>query len=204
MSNLSDEDIRLAAELRDWLIKTITDKQEELERLKSQLRLIDILLKTSSFKTALNISSDYGKTLPNQIEQIKDEYIPHKDIKQVTESKEIKDLRRPKDNLLLANVEVFSDFINIIPDPSLQFNINTPPFKSFFINRILEGMRMTDQEKFTKGEIEKSSLFNYSINEENGLISKIIVHNYRERSRLNEIFNTAAWVLSRMLEKSSR
>ena len=38
---------------------------------------------------------------------------------------------------------------------------------------------------------------------ENGDIKSITVSNYRERERLNEIFNTATWVLTRMLEKGN-
>jgi hypothetical protein len=32
-------------------------------------------------------------------------------------------------------------------------------------------------------------------------IKRILINNYRGRERLNEIFNTCTWVLTRMLEK---
>ena len=34
-----------------------------------------------------------------------------------------------------------------------------------------------------------------------GKIKSVTISNYRERERLNEIFNTATWVFTRMLEK---
>ena len=46
---------------------------------------------------------------------------------------------------------------------------------------------------------------NYDIEEEeNGIIGRILINNYREKERLNEIFNTSTWVFTRMIEKSSK
>jgi hypothetical protein len=84
----------------------------------------------------------------------------------------------------------------------INLNINTPPFKSFFLNRILEGMKLKDKEKIQKGEIDESEIIDYKVdNDENGKINSVTISNYRERERLNEIFNTATWVFTRMLEK---
>jgi hypothetical protein len=84
----------------------------------------------------------------------------------------------------------------------INLNINTPPFKSFFLNRILEGMKSKDKEKIQKGEIDESEIIDYNVdNDENGQIKSVTISNYRERERLIEIFNTATWVFTRMLEK---
>ncbi len=50
-STYSEEDIRHAAEIREWLIKQISDRQEEVERLRTTLSIIDNLLKQGSFKS---------------------------------------------------------------------------------------------------------------------------------------------------------
>ncbi len=52
MTNYSDDDIRQAAEIREWLVKQLADKQEEIERLRTTLLLIDSLLKQGSFKSS--------------------------------------------------------------------------------------------------------------------------------------------------------
>src|SRR5215210_8796384 len=54
-SGYSEEDIRRAAEIREWLIKEISDKQEEVERLRTTLSIIDNLLKQGSFRAAANL-----------------------------------------------------------------------------------------------------------------------------------------------------
>ncbi|MFL6502395.1 MAG: hypothetical protein ACJ70W_02535, partial [Nitrososphaera sp.] len=54
-SGYSEEDIRRAAEIREWLIKEISDRQEEVERLRTILSIIDNLLKQGSFRAAANL-----------------------------------------------------------------------------------------------------------------------------------------------------
>ena len=57
MSNFSEDDIRHAAEVREWLMKQISDKQEQVDKMSTILELIDSLLKQSSFKPASSITS---------------------------------------------------------------------------------------------------------------------------------------------------
>ena len=154
MLNYSEEDIKNAAELRDWVLKQLSDKQEEINRLKRLLLLIDNLLKQESFKPASKLERSLNNTASSIInakqEQvnrnkstIKTEYKKHnpdtlnENVSTFTETRELK---RLKDNLSLAKVNISSQTIEIIPEKDLLFSIETPPFKSFFIKRILEGM----------------------------------------------------------------
>ena len=57
MSNYSEDDVRSAPEIREWLIKQISDKQDEVERLRIILSLIDSLLKQGSFKAPSSLGS---------------------------------------------------------------------------------------------------------------------------------------------------
>ena len=115
---------------------------------------------------------------------------------------EIRSLKRAKDNLLISNAEYTSTYVRILLVDDINLNINTPPFKSFFLNRILEVMKLKDKEKNQKGEIDESEIIDYKVdNDENGKINSVTISNYRERERLNEILNTATWVFTRMLEK---
>ena len=121
------------------------------------------------------------------------------------EVKELRLLKRVKDNLLLANAELFANSLEIIPAEGIILNVNTPPFKSFFLNRILEGMKTKDAEKVSQKQIKDIESLNYQIEEDkNGSIKKITIINYRDKERLNEIFNTSTWVFTRMIEKSGK
>jgi hypothetical protein len=113
-------------------------------------------------------------------------------------------LKRAKDNLLISNAEYTPAFVRIALTDDMNLNINTPPFKTFFLNRILEGMKTKDKEKVQKGELGESEIIDYKVdNDEDGKINSVMISNYRERERLNEIFNTATWVFTRMLEKGN-
>ncbi|MGH9988837.1 MAG: hypothetical protein ACREAS_00200, partial [Nitrososphaera sp.] len=121
------------------------------------------------------------------------------------DNRNIKPLKRAKDDFLLANAEISPDAVVLVPAPGINLNVNTPPFKSFFLNRILEGMKNKDAEKVSQGALSESGALNYKVEEDDsGMIKRIVINKYREKDRLQEIFNTSAWVFTRMLEKSGR
>ena len=222
MSSFSEDDIRRAAEVREWLVKEVTNKKEELDKLRNTLLIVDSLLKKTSFISALNLESP-ASNLKNRSTQ---EYQPLHEEEDTTQQKpkinsvmkspsdeyrnddthgvEIRPLKRAKDNLLISNAEYTPTYVRIALVDDINLNINTPPFKTFFLNRILDGMKMKDREKVQKGELIESEIIDYRVdNEENGKINSVMISNYGERERLNEIFNTATWVFTRMLEKGN-
>jgi hypothetical protein len=244
-SGYSEEDIQRAAEIREWLIKEISDRQEEVERLRTTLSIIDNLLKQGSFRAAANfgfgaaatsapagpataataqVQQQARSTPPPPQQQQQEAAVAAPTLRATADngagddSRNIKPLKRAKDDFLLANAEISPDEVIIIPAPGINLNVNTPPFKSFFLNRILEGMKSKDTEKVSQGALRESDALNYKVEEEeqdigasgggggssNGIIKRIVINKYREKDRLQEIFNTSAWVFTRMLEKSGR
>jgi hypothetical protein len=242
-SGYSEEDIRRAAEIREWLIKEISDRQEEVERLRTTLSIIDNLLKQGSFKAAANLgfaaaatptpAGPATTTATEEVEQQTRQTAAQPSAAKMQQqqqqagaaaaaptlratadngvtggdnSRNIKPLKRAKDDFLLANAEISPDAVVIVPAPGINLNANTPPFKSFFLNRILEGMKNKDAEKVSQGALSESDALNYKIEEDEsgGIIKRIVINKYREKDRLQEIFNTSAWVFTRMLEKSGR
>ena len=227
MSSYSEEVVRRAADIREWLTKQVADKQEEIERLRTMLFLVDMLLKRGSFKTAASLESvtssstikpsDESSTIAgyqqtreaagndnNDINAIRRVVVPTAEQQDntLTSFTEVRQLRRIKDNLLLATATLFPTRVEITPVDGINLDVNTQPFKTFFLNRILEGMKARDIEKVNRGEIQESESLNYQIEEKDGtLIKKIMISNYREKDRLSEIFNTSTWVLTRMMEK---
>ena len=216
MLNYSEEDIKNAAELRDWVLKQISDRQEEIDRLKRLLLLIDNILKQESFKPASKLERSINQSENSIRERRPDSVIANKSTVKVENKKyssnlednvstdiETRVLKRLKDNLLLAKVNISPQTIEITPEKGLSFNTDTPPFKSFFIKRILEGMITQDRTKNRQKQLSNQDLLNYTIYENEGKIKKIIINNYREKERLTDIINTSAWVFTRMLEKDN-
>ena len=226
MSSFSEDDIRRAAEVREWLVKEVTNKKEELDKLRNTLQIVDSLLKRTSFISASNLESSASHLKNNGTQQRQSVNEEDEDEEETTQQElktnsvtksssekyrenntpgvEIRSLKRVKDNLLISNAEYTPAFVKIALTDDLNLNINTPPFKTFFLNRILEGMKTKDKEKVQKGELGESEVIDYKVdNDEDGKINSVMISNYRERERLNEIFNTATWVFSRMLEKGN-
>ena len=222
MSSFSEDDIRRAAEVREWLVKEVTNKKEELDKLRDTLLIVDSLLKKTSFITASNLESSATNIKDKIVPEIQS--VQEKENEMTTKTKsssdltselasndnslddnqgvEIKPLKRAKDNFLISNAEYTPTYVKIPLVNDINLNINTPPFRSFFINRILEGMKTKDKEKIQKGEISESDIIDFKVDsDQNGIIKSVTVSNYREKERLNEIFNTATWVFTRMLEK---
>src|SRR5581483_1043880 len=209
MSDYSEDDVRRAAEVREWVIKQISDKQEEVDRFRTVLTIIDSLLKQGRFKAAASLGSfaPAGKTTTAQVQQARQQTpAPRQQVAPTLKSsdnRDIRPLKRAKDDMLLAETEVLPNAIVISPAAGMNYNINTPPFRSFFLNRILDGMKNKDAEKVSQGALKESDALNYKVEEEgSGQIKRIVINNYREKERLQEIFNTSTWVLTRMLEKS--
>lgn len=224
MSSFSENDIRRAAEIRELLIKEISEKEEELEKLRNMQLLVDAILKGGSFKPASTISpgdssakceveSSIGSE-GTHIDENRESITTEKQVP-VTRPKirndpyyieeiESKELRQVRDNLLLANADITSANIKINPVENLSLNINVSPFRTFFLNRILDGMKSKDNEKIERGEFDESYRLDYQLDTDTvGTIRSITITNYRERERLQEILSTVTWVMSKMVEKGS-
>ena len=216
MLGYSDDDIKNAAEIREWLTKQILEKQDEIEKIKITLSLIDSVLKQGSFKTAanLNLSKNFlsneqkievnsmKKTANNYYKRQRGDEEQSESREQVFEETRL--IKRLKDNTPVARVHVTSEEVTIIPEDNIKISIETPPFRSFFLNRILQGMKNKDLDKSKQGQLSESDIISYDITteEENkDILKQIKIKNYRDKERINEIFNTAAWVLTRMLDK---
>ncbi len=205
----SDDEIKRFAMLREWVVKQIEEKEEELERLREMLAVVDNMLKQVSFKPAgmlqkeerVGVEMGVGgeaKPIERSVEEVK-EVVSSKAVEgEYTEVRQLK----TKDGVLLANAYIASDAISIVPASDVRLNVNTPPFQSFFINRILKEMKGRDKERVRKGEIRGEQVLDYSIDLDEGKnIKRILIRNYRDKDRLNELINSSTWVLTRMLEK---
>jgi hypothetical protein len=206
MSGYSEDDVRRAADIREWLVKQIADRQEEVERLRTALSLIDGLLKQGSFRAAATLGAfTAGSPATAQVQQARTAP-PRQQAAgtlKSTDDRDIRPLKRAKDDFVLGSVEVLPTTVIIVPSQEVSLNVNTPPFRSFFLNRILDGMKSKDAERIGQGAMKESDALTYRVEDENGLIRRIVIDNYRERERLQEIFNTSSWVFTRMLEKNS-
>ena len=172
-----DRDTKKAAELKLWLEQRIAELQEEIERLKETLGYVDTTLRVSTFKQAIDMMAE------------------------TREAPEVRELKRDKGGQVIATASITSDAVAIEPNSGAVLKSSTPPFRSFLIGKILQGMKSKDEELVQSGKLVKGAELKFDFDEVNGSITKLTIENYREKARLNEILSTVSWTFSRMLEK---
>ena len=188
---MSEDELRRNADLKLWMETRIGELQEEIDRLKEALAVIDSVLRASSFKPAAVLASA-GPRPPSVSEatELTGEPIP-----------EIRELKKDRGGETIAVAQVTKQRLKIEPVPEVTLKAETPPFKSFLLGKILSGMKSADEDSVAKGRLKKGDELRYALSEKGGRISALVVENYREKERMAEILNTVAWTFSRMLEK---
>ncbi len=186
----SDDQLRRNAELKLWMETRIAELQEEMDRLKEALAVIDSVLRASSFRPAAELAASGPRSARGEAEEAEPEAIP-----------EIRQLKRDRGGDTIAVAQVTSKKVKIEPVPDVTLKADTPPFKSFLLGKILAGMKSNDEEAVAKGRLPKGNEMSYSLSEKGGKITALVIENYREKERLSEILNTTSWTFSRMLEK---
>ena len=189
----TDEQIQKMLELKESIIDKMAKHQDELDFLQKNLDVLDVVLKGSSFTKA--------SSLPRSTEPVTKE--PEEEKIEVKEEKsESIQIKKNKDGEVIANAFVTPEKISIILNEGIGLTDEIPPLRSFFIERIIGEMKKIDSTDVKNGKIDESSVIDCIINKNGPAIREIIIKNYRQKERLDEIINTATWSLTRMLENS--
>jgi len=181
----TDEQIQKMLELKESIIDKMAKYQEELDFLKKNLEVLDVILKGSSFTKASSLPRKEEEK--SEIEIKKEESIP---------------IKKNKDGEVIANAFVTPEKISIILNEGIGLTDEIPPLRSFFIERIIGEMKKIDNADVKNGKIDQRSVIDCVINKNGPAIREIIIKNYKQKERLDEIINTATWSLTRMLENS--
>jgi len=189
----TDEQIQKMLELKESIIDKMAKHQDELDFLQKNLDVLDVVLKGSSFTKA--------SSLPRSTESITKE--PEvEEIEAKEEKPESIQIKKNKDGEVIANAFVTPEKISIILNEGIGLTDEIPPLRSFFIERIIGEMKKIDSTDVKNGKIDENSVIDCVINKNGPAIREIIIKNYRQKERLDEIINTATWSLTRMLENS--
>jgi len=183
----SDDQIQKILELKESIIDKMSKHQEELDFLEKNLEILDVVLKGSSFTKASSLPRKAEVNQENEIKENKPKSIP---------------IKKNNGDEIIANAFVTPEQISIIINEGIGLTDETPPLKSFFIERIIGEMKKTDSVDVKDGKIDENSVIDCVINKNGPSIREIIIKNYRQKERLDEIINTATWSLTRMLENS--
>ena len=181
-----EEKIKKIAELRARLEKRMGDMETELEGLRVLLGFIDDTLLEKGFKRA-----EIVKPVPTPAEAV-----PPPPAMGYERSVPLKTIAGD----LLADLYVGEDSMRVVMAEEKSFDVNTPPFTSFLVERVLAKMQEKDREAAGTGEITPDRILSYNIVRDGDIIREISIRNVRpERSR--ELKSTIRWTLEKMYEK---
>jgi len=178
----TDEQIRDILELKEDLSEKIIKYKEQIEKLEKNISALDIILKQSSFTKA----SDLTRNAPKTIKQERKIAIT-----------------KSSDGTTIANAFVTNNEVSIVLEDNVTLDSKTPPLKTFFVDRIIGEMKKNDIQQVEDGKIKNHEVIDCIINDNGSKIREIVIKNYREKERVDEIINTATWSLTRMIENSA-
>ncbi len=106
-----------------------------------------------------------------------------------------------KDGTLLGNLVVEGNTLTFTPSDVFEFTNDIPPFQSFLIERVLDNMKRTDQERASNGELEPQDILEYSVETDGDRILLLKIVNYGGERRLRELNSSLRWTLDKMYDK---
>ena len=189
----TDEQIRKMLELKETIIEKMSKYQDEIDFLQKNLDVLDVVLKGSSFTKASALAKN--TTIEEEPDILDTHEEPLEVKKQIIDS---------KDGGVIANAFVTPNQVSIVLEDGIGLTPEIPPLKTFFIERIIGEMKKIDDVDVRDGKINKESVIDCIINKNGSAIREIIIKNYRQKERIDEIINTATWSLTRMVENSSK
>jgi len=166
----SDEEIRNILELKEEITEKIVKCQEQIEKLERSLSAVDTILKQSSFTKASEIISNSSDTRKE-------------------ENRVSIPITKNSDGTIIANAFVSDDKVSIILEENVTLSSETPPLKTFFIERIIGEMKKKDSQEVQSGKIGRDDVIDCVINNSGSAIRDIIIKNYRQKERVDEIIN---------------
>ncbi len=194
---VEDEKVKKIAELRTLLEERVTKMKKELEQWQALLDFVNTTLLKEGFKKA-EIVRRPPPPMPIPAEEVAPPEAPT-DEPPVLEYEKAIPLKTVTGDLL-ANLYVSEDSMRVVLAEDKKFDINTPPFRSFLLERVLAKMQEKDREDASAGEIPPDKILAYNIAREGDILSEITIRNFRpDRSR--ELKSTIKWTLEKMYEK---
>jgi hypothetical protein len=188
MSN--EQETKKILQFRESMKERIQELQHEIQDLQNVIEELDKLIVTTGFRTFS--TSDTSITH----EKTESEHIISQD-----ETVEDQTSITSKNGTILGKMKVVENTIIFTPSDTFEFTLSTPPFMSFLVERVLDNMRKTDQERATNGELDPAEILEYEIQDQDSKITRLLIHNYGGERRLREINSSLRWTFDKMYDK---
>jgi len=192
------EKIKALVTFKKKLEKRIEKLDSEVKELKATLEVVNSILLEKGFKRGdmKEVAATPEEVAPPTQAAVA---IEEKPLQHVAETEIVIPLKTMNDEPL-AIIYVSKDSMHVLPDESKSFNVSTPPFSHFLVERVLAKMQEKDNELVRMGQLTPDRMFAYNIIREGDLLREIVIKNADEE-RLRELKSSIRWTLEKMYEK---
>jgi len=193
------ERLKALVNFKKKLEKRIEELNSELEESQSLLEVVNSVLLEKGFKRG-----DLKEVKPPEEEEPPTVHVTVEEeapaTPQTAETESVIPLKT-MDDVPLAIIYVDKEALHVLPDETKKFNVNTPPFQPFLVERVLAKMQEKDSELVRMGQLAADRMFAFNIMREGDLIREIVIRNVDE-DRLKELKSSVRWTLEKMYEKT--
>ena len=195
-----DERMREILEIREHLAKKAEGHEAELEHIRRNIAILDSMLKKSSFARAseLKRGEPEAAAAPRENDAAQGADVGSRE----GDAPDGGATPIMAGDATVAHATVTPEEVRIRIAEGVRLTADTPPWKTFFLERILGGMRKKDEARVAAGEIGADSAIACDVREDGGAIHEIVVRNCHDAGRAEEIVSSVSWVIARMVENS--
>lgn len=192
------ERVRRLVEFKEKLTKKVEEVEEELKDLQATLETVNSILLEKGFRRADTIKDLSGKEKTTLEKEIEAE--PEESTHETAVSSENVIPLKTGTGELLAVLHLTENSLRALPAADKNFEINTPPFIQFLVERVLMKMQERDNELARTGQLLPENVLSYDIVKEGDVIREISIRNV-DPERQKELKSSIRWTLEKMYEK---
>jgi hypothetical protein len=190
------EKIKKLVAFKEQLQKRVHKLESEIKELQTILEAVDIILLEKGFKRAEIMKTPAAtETLPP-----KEETEAEQSYAASTAEYQTVIPLKTRTGELLANLHLNENSLRVTLAEDKNFDINTPPFTQFLVERVLAKMKEKDNELTQTGQLTPDKVFSYKIIQDDDTIREITIDNV-DADRLRELKSSIRWTLEKMHEK---
>jgi len=192
------ERVRRLVEFKEKLTKKVEEVEAELKDLQATLETVNSILLEKGFQRADTIKDLSGKEKTTLEKEIEAE--PEESTHETAVSSENVIPLKTGTGELLAVLHLTENSLRALPAADKNFEINTPPFIQFLVERVLMKMQERDNELARTGQLLPENVLSYDIVKEGDVIREIHIRNV-DPERQKELKSSIRWTLEKMYEK---
>lgn len=190
------EKIKKFVAFKKKLEKKVEGLESELNEQRLMLEAVNSILLEKGFKRA-----EIAKTpVTTEISPVKEEALVELPSQPPARDENVMPLKSVTGEPL-ATLYIDQDSLRIVLAKDKNFNINTPPFTQFLVERVLAKMQEKDSELARAGQLTTDKIFSYNIMQEGDTIHEMVIKNF-DANRLRELKSSIRWTLEKMYEKT--